>query len=92
MSRFGDERRMLSMFCLSSSKKTFIMTMSPVERVWQAISFRESIIDAGGVDDGVLLLDSCLLWLNLLNFEMSVVLDRLELVEKRKNFKFETFY
>lgn len=37
LSRFGDDMRVLSAFC-SSSKNTFIITMSPVESVWLATS------------------------------------------------------
>lgn len=65
------------------------MTMSPVERVWQAISFFPS----GGVGDGVivLLLEVCLVMLTLLlllSFVTSVVLDRFELfIEKVGQFK-----
>lgn len=64
--------RVLSV-CLSSSKKTFIITMSPVERVWQAISLRESLPAALGEGD-----EMAFLLLNF-SFVMSVVLDRLEL-------------
>lgn len=33
LSRFGDEIRVLSIFCLSSSKNIFVITISPVDNV-----------------------------------------------------------
>lgn len=75
-SRLGDDMRTLSVLFLSSSKKTFIMTISPVERVWQEASLLCPLLPGGG---GVRLL-ICLPLLTLLRLrDMSAAVDRLEL-------------
>lgn len=50
-SLLGDDIRTLSVLFLSSSMKTFIMTISPVESVWQAISFLEPFTEDGVMED-----------------------------------------
>lgn len=76
-SRLGDDMRTLSVLFLSSSKKTFIMTMSPVERVWHEASLFCPLLAGGG---GVRLLICLPLFTLLLLLRVkSAAVDRLEL-------------